>query len=130
MGVAIYADEERNGHMRRGRSPNSEQPPSSRIGFGRSEKKIMAKARTTSNRKTRAARRPASMVFERRNYLLLILGIALIVIGYAIMRMENEMDGIISLYVAPIVLLAGYLEIIYAILWRPADPAGSQTDQS
>ena len=29
------------------------------------------------------------------------------------------MDGFISLYIAPVILLAGYLEIIYAILWRP-----------
>ena len=44
----------------------------------------------------------------------------MIVGGYVIMRMENEMDGFISLYVAPLILLAGYLEVIYAILWRPA----------
>jgi len=34
------------------------------------------------------------------------------------MRLENEMDGILSLYVAPLLILGGYLEIIYAILWR------------
>lgn len=58
------------------------------------------------------------MVFTQRNYLLLTLGLVMIVIGYVIMRMENEVDGFISLYVAPIILLAGYLEVIYAILWR------------
>ena len=36
-----------------------------------------------------------------------------------LIRMENEVDGVISLYVAPLLLLAGYLEIIYAIMWRP-----------
>ena len=60
-----------------------------------------------------------SMVFERKNYILLLLGVALVVIGYVMMRMENEVDGFISLYVAPILLFAGYLEIVYAILWRP-----------
>ena len=34
------------------------------------------------------------------------------------MRLENEVDGILSLYVAPLLILGGYLEIIYAILWR------------
>ncbi len=59
------------------------------------------------------------MVFERKNYLLLMLGIALVVVGYVIMRMENEVDGFISLYVAPLMILGGYLEIIWAIMWRP-----------
>ncbi len=59
------------------------------------------------------------MVFTHRNYMLLILGVVAIVVGYAIMRLENEVDGIISLYIAPLLILGGYLEIIYAILWRP-----------
>ncbi|QXD17250.1 DUF3098 domain-containing protein [Rhodocaloribacter litoris] len=59
------------------------------------------------------------MVFTRRNYLLLLLGVALVVVGYVIMRIENEVDGFISLYVAPLLILGGYLEIIYAVLWRP-----------
>lgn len=69
------------------------------------------------------------MVFSGRNYQLMILGVALVVIGYAMMRIENEVDGIISLYIAPLIILGGYLEIIYAILWRPkpksesSDPA-------
>lgn len=80
----------------------------------------MAKASQISNRKTRSVRRSAAMVFERRNYVLLLIGLALVVIGYTIMRWENEMDGVISLYLAPLVLLGGYLEIVYAILWRPS----------
>ena len=59
------------------------------------------------------------MVFSSRNYQLMLLGVVLVVIGYAMMRIENEVDGIISLYVAPLIILGGYLEVIYAILWRP-----------
>ena len=59
------------------------------------------------------------MVFSKQNYLLMILGVVLVIIGYYIMRSENEVDGFISLYVAPLIILGGYLEIIYAILWRP-----------
>lgn len=68
----------------------------------------------------RQKRKRGAMVFSRRNYTLLITGLVMIIVGYAMMRMENEVDGFISLYVAPLILLAGYLEIIYAILWRPA----------
>lgn len=60
------------------------------------------------------------MVFTRRNYVLLLLGIFIIAVGYTLMRMENEVEGFLSLYVSPLLILGGYLEIIYAILWRPA----------
>lgn len=63
------------------------------------------------------------MVFTQRNYVLLLLGIALLIVGYAIMRIENEVDGFISLYVAPLLIVGGYLEVIYAILWRPSSDA-------
>lgn len=59
------------------------------------------------------------MIFTQQNYMLLILGVLAIVVGYTTMRLENEVDGFISLYVAPLLILGGYLEIIYAILWRP-----------
>ena len=62
------------------------------------------------------------MLFSAHNYALIGLGLLAIVIGYAAMRIENEVDGLISLYIAPLLILAGYLEIIYAILWRPKTP--------
>ncbi len=83
-------------------------------------------AKSTSARKSRASRKRNSarsgvMVFTRANYRLLLLGLAMIVVGYVIMRLENEVDGVISLYVAPLIILGGYLEIIYAILKRPPE---------
>ena len=91
------------------------------------ESVVYAMARKSQKKKPqaqRSGRRSAAekMVFTRYNYLLLGLGVALIVIGYTAMRLENEMDGFISLYVAPLLILGGYLEIIYAILWRPRQP--------
>ncbi len=62
-----------------------------------------------------------AMIFTRQNYILLLLGVLAIIIGYTTMRIENEVDGFISLYVAPLLILGGYLEIIYAILWRPKE---------
>ena len=91
----------------------------------------MAKPRSSSRRQ-KGQRRPTNMVFARRNYMLLLLGLALVVVGYVAMRMENEVDGFVSLYVAPILILGGYLEIVYAILWRPSSAvqAGNGTAQS
>lgn len=77
----------------------------------------MARSKKSVRNRTK---RTSATVFERRNYVLLIIGLAIIVTGYTIMRLENEVDGFISLYVAPVLLLGGYLEIIYAILWRPS----------
>lgn len=82
-------------------------------------------APTSSRRASRAARRsprsttPAPLVFTRRNYVLLGIALALIAVGYTLMRAENEVDGFLSLYVAPLLILGGYLEAIYAILWQP-----------
>lgn len=85
-----------------------------------------AKKRSSRSRKRSGgrggARRSGVMVFTRRNYTLLFIGLALVVSGYVIMRLENEVDGFISLYVAPLLILGGYLEIMYAIMWRPAGP--------
>jgi DUF3098 family protein len=77
----------------------------------------MAKKRSTRNR----SRRNTATVFDGHNYTLLLLGIGVIVLGYVLMRVENEVDGFISLYVAPLLILGGYLEVIYAILWQPKE---------
>lgn len=58
------------------------------------------------------------MVFGQKNYLYLVISLTLIVLGYGAMRAENAVDGVISLYIAPIMILGGYLGVIYAVLWR------------
>lgn len=68
-----------------------------------------------------------ALVFEQRNYLLLAMGAALIVIGFTAMYLENAYKGFISLNVSPILIVGGYAEILYALLWSPSDDA-SQDD--
>ncbi len=83
-------------------------------------------AKGKGNRKAQRARRSQpKMVFGRRNYLLLLAGIALIIVGYVIMRMDNQVESLVSLYIAPILILGGYIEIIYAIMWRQKVEEGS-----
>lgn len=93
--------------------------------FEPAQRPLMAKSNRPSSRRSRSRNRgprkkDAVLVFTRRNYQLMVLGLVMITVGYVIMRWENEVDGFISLYIAPVILLAGYLEIIYAIMWRPA----------
>ncbi len=66
------------------------------------------------------------MVFSRRNYQLLLVGVALVVLGFAIMAIEHELDGFWSRNVAPVLIVAGYLEVIWAILWRPRATRANQ----
>jgi hypothetical protein len=39
------------------------------------------------------------------------------------MYLESEYQGFVSLYVSPILIVGGYAEIIYALLWSPSDDA-------
>ena len=61
------------------------------------------------------------LVFEQRNYLLLLIGVGLIVVGFMAMYLENQYQGFVSLYISPVLILGGYAEIIYALLWSPSD---------
>ena len=57
-----------------------------------------------------------SMFFSAFNYKLLGIAVLLIVGGFSAMYMENEINGFISLYVSPIVVMAGYVLVIFAII--------------
>ena len=73
------------------------------------------------------------MPFEAMNYRLLLGAVGLIVLGYALMLIDNAtsdnpVDSALSLVVAPLLLLFGYVGAIGAVLWGvprdepPADP--------
>lgn len=80
-------------------------------------------AKASDRRRARAPRRQARLVFARKNYVLLLISLAIVVAGYTIMRVENEVDGFLSLVVTPLMILGGYLGVIVAILWREAPDA-------
>lgn len=65
--------------------------------------------------------------FTRKNYTILLIGIALIAIGYLLMigggsEDPNKFNPAIfdfqRITLAPMVCLAGFVVIIYAIMWR------------
>ncbi len=66
------------------------------------------------------------MLFSSTNYKLLGIGILLITFGFLSMYWENEVEGIISLYVSPIMIIAGYVVILFSIL-KKKDSAAVQT---
>lgn len=56
------------------------------------------------------------MLFSPLNYKLIGLGVLLIATGFTAMKLENEVYGIVSLYISPVVILTGYITVIFAIL--------------
>ncbi|WP_420457198.1 DUF3098 domain-containing protein [Rubrivirga sp.] len=83
-----------------------------------------------STRSPVTTRGVTTMPFSRQNYRLLLGAVGLIVLGYALMVVDNAtnadpVDSALSLVVAPLLLLGGYLGVVVAVLWgvpREADP--------
>lgn len=57
-------------------------------------------------------------LFTVLNYKLMGLGLFLVMFGFSIMYMENEVNGFISLFISPLVILSGYGIVLYAIMKR------------
>ncbi|MFN3597848.1 MAG: DUF3098 domain-containing protein [Rubricoccaceae bacterium] len=66
------------------------------------------------------------MPFGRTNYALLLVSLAFVVVGYVVMAVDNRVadDPVfspVSLTLVPVLLLAGYLGIVWALLSRRSD---------
>ncbi len=71
---------------------------------------------TQQKKRSRRIKETKPMLFTALNYKLLGLGVLMVIVGFTIMRLENEVYGFISLYISPVVILAGYIVVIAAIL--------------
>jgi hypothetical protein len=60
--------------------------------------------------------------FGRKNYQLMIIGVLTLVVGFTIMSLDNEPYGFgfLGLTLGPLVVMAGFIIEIVAILHRPA----------
>ncbi|MEL7342290.1 MAG: DUF3098 domain-containing protein, partial [Bacteroidota bacterium] len=66
--------------------------------------------------------------FTRTNYVLLIIGIVIILAGFVLMSLDEFIDATefsVSLYIAPILVVGGFIEVIFAIMYRADDPQTS-----
>ncbi|MFT4857328.1 MAG: hypothetical protein ACI9UV_003047 [Algoriphagus sp.] len=59
----------------------------------------------------------SSFPFSRKNYKLMLIGIALIIVGFILIGLDGEPhgNGILGLTIGPIVTLAGFIFEFYAI---------------
>lgn len=94
------------------------------------------KARRTAPkpaREPRSTRGVTTMPFDRLNYVLLLGAVGLILLGYTVMLIDNAtsdnpVDSALSLWVAPLLLLGGYLGVAAAVLWGvPRDTAEAES---
>lgn len=75
----------------------------------------MSKARA---RAKKVAAKNQKLVFGKQQYILFGAAVALIALGYTIMALDNQIESFVSLTLSPIMLLTGYMLVIYAILKR------------
>ncbi|MDY4030675.1 MAG: DUF3098 domain-containing protein [Alloprevotella sp.] len=74
--------------------------------------------------------------FDRMNFILLAVGMAVVIIGFILMAgggsdekgFDPEIFSARRIKVAPMVCLFGYLFIVYAILRRPRDKQADEAD--
>lgn len=61
------------------------------------------------------------LAFGKRNYQMMLLGIAVLIIGFIVMTLDNEKFGfgVLGLTVGPIILLIGFIIGFFAILRKP-----------
>ncbi len=61
------------------------------------------------------------LVFEKANYLLMLLGVVVLIFGFIVMNMDNEPYGFgkLGLTVGPIIVMIGFLIQFFAILHKP-----------
>jgi len=59
--------------------------------------------------------------FGKKNYQWMIIGIIALVIGFIIMSLDQEQHGFgfLGLTLGPVIVMAGFVIEIYAILHRP-----------
>ncbi len=63
----------------------------------------------------------AALPFGRTNYLLMVVGVVVILVGFLIMSFDNQEFGFgfLGLTLGPIVTMAGFLLEFWAILRKP-----------
>ena len=63
----------------------------------------------------------SKLPFGKKNYQLMIIGVVTLVVGFVIMSSDGEPHGFgfLGLTLGPVVVMAGFILEIYAILHKP-----------
>lgn len=75
---------------------------------------------TKSDKKKGQGKSPEfHFVFDKRNYTIMLIGLAVIVLGFALMYGKDDIYGWRKIQLAPVVVIAGFVIEIFAILRKP-----------
>lgn len=77
--------------------------------------------KTTTIKETKSVNGPRSFVFGKENYILMLVGIVVLTIGFALMAgpAEGDIFEARRITVAPIIVIAGFVIEIFAIFRKP-----------
>ncbi len=87
--------------------------------------------------KTQATTSKLELPFQKKNYMLMLIGIGIVALGYILMSgggsadpnvFSEEIFSFRRITLAPIVVLAGYVFIGYAIMYKPKTKSTDLTD--
>ena len=61
-----------------------------------------------------------NLPFERQNYLIMLIGIGILTIGFTIMSLDNQPHGFgfLGLTLGPIIVMAGFIVQFFAIMYK------------
>jgi hypothetical protein len=63
----------------------------------------------------------SKLPFGKKNYQLMLIGVLTLVVGFVVMSMDSEQHGFgfLGLTLGPIIVMAGFIIQIFAILRKP-----------
>ncbi|MEX2640546.1 MAG: hypothetical protein WD266_07650 [Balneolales bacterium] len=74
------------------------------------------KSQVRKQKRKRKGEPDKPMLFSMLNYSIMMAGVSMVIIGFLAMYIENLEKGIVSLYISPIVIIAGLIVVVIAIL--------------
>lgn len=78
----------------------------------------MSKIKSKSKKQTQTVTSPFKNYWSKNNYILLVLGVGIIIVGFILMA-QSPWDNPVSLSVSPIVLLVAYIIVLpLSILYK------------
>ncbi len=86
----------------------------------------MSKARKKERPRRRKKGPVMPMLLSAYNYKLLALGVLFVILGFGGMYIEGQQHGIYSLYIAPLLVMAGFIFVAVAVF--KTDPKLSQQE--
>ncbi len=76
------------------------------------------KSEKVKQAKSSSKKANVAMPLQRENYIFIGIGLIGIMVGYLIMLFDSQVDGFLSLTVSPIILVASYVWIAFALLYK------------